>query len=120
MRCIYCQEQAGLLRRVCAACGQVVAVIEKAAGAVGPGELVDLFVAEGLGRERVEAVLDAQIGERPTVRDQMISKMANSLMRGLGMPGRQTPHDVRRVRLAAQGGAGAGTWVGGEEPPDTH
>lgn len=107
------------MRKICVPCSTVIAIIDKAAAAVGPGELVDLFAAEGLGRERVEAVLDAQIGERPTIRDQMTSNMANSLMRGLGMPGRQTPQDVRRVRLAAQSGAGAGTWSAGEKPPDS-
>ena len=116
MRCIYCQERAGLVRRVCAPCGRVVAVVERAGGEVGMADLVDLFMAEGLTREQVDVVLDAQPSGRPTLRDRLTSNMANALMRGLGMPGRQSPEDVKRIREAMKTG-GAGTWVKGEAPP---
>jgi hypothetical protein len=46
--------------------------------------------------------------------------MANALMQGLGMPGRQSPEDVKRVRQAAESGAGEGTWKSGNKPPETH
>ena len=39
-----------------------MAIVDKAAGQVGMGELVDLFVAEGLTREQVDQVLDAGFG----------------------------------------------------------
>jgi len=117
MRCLYCRERAGLLRKVCAVCARVVAVVDKAAGKVGAAQLVDLFRAEGLSREQVNRVLDAELGELPTIRDRLTSEMTNALMRGLGMPGRQSPDDVRRVRLAGREGGGAGTWSAGEEPP---
>jgi hypothetical protein len=116
MRCIYCRVHAGLIRRICQPCGKVIAVVERAGGEVGMAGLVDLFVAEGLTREQVDIVLDAQIGEEPTLRDRLTSNMANALMRGLGMPGRQSPDDVKRVREAMKTG-GAGTWVRGETPP---
>ncbi len=78
--------------------------------------LVDLFAAEGLTREEVDVVLDAQVDDQPTLRDRMTSNMTNALMRGLGMPGRQSAEDVKRVREAMKSG-GAGTWVKGEAPP---
>ncbi len=116
MRCLYCQQKAGLLRRICSVCARVVAIVERAGGQVGLAGLVDLFAAEGLTRLQVERVLDAQVSGGPTIRDRLTSEMANALMRGLGMPGRQSPEDVRRVRLAM--GGGAGTWGSGEEPPE--
>jgi hypothetical protein len=119
MRCVYCRQRAGLLRRVCALCARVVGVLERAAGRVGWTELVDLFVAEGLTRNEVDRVLDADVGGAPTLRDRMTSEMANVLMRGLGMPGRQTPDDVRRVRRGVAAGGGEGTWRTGEKPPGT-
>jgi len=79
--------------------------------------LVELFAAEGLTREQVDRVLDAQVGAAPTVRDRLTSDMTNALMRGLGMPGRQSPEDVQRVRVTMQSGAGQGSWRSGEEPP---
>lgn len=117
MRCLYCRERAGLLRRVCSVCAKVVAVIERAGGEVGIGGLVDIFAAEGLAREQVDRVLDAELGGNPTLRDRLTANMANVLMRNLGMPGRQTPEDVRRIRLAASSGQGEGVWMAGEKPP---
>lgn len=120
MRCVYCNERAGLIRRVCIRCGKVVAIVERYGGGVGLAGLVDIFVEEGLTREQVDAVLDAQIGAEPTIRDRLTSNMTNVLMRNLGMPGRQSPEDVMKVRIAMRSGGGAGTWVGGEEPPENH
>jgi hypothetical protein len=82
--------------------------------------LVDIFIEEGLTREQVDVVLDAQIGTEPTIRDRLTSNLTNVLMRNLGMPGRQSPEDVKRIRTAMTSGGGAGTWVGGEEPPEHH
>lgn len=117
MRCVFCKTRTGLFRKVCPTCGKVVAIVDKAAGQVGMGEMVDLFAAEGLSREQVDRVLDADLGSQPTIRDRLTSEMANALMRGLGMPGRQSAEDVRRVRLASGSGGGQGTWRGGEKPP---
>ncbi len=75
------------------------------------GELVDLFIAAGLTREQVDRVLDAEVGDQPTIRDRLTSRLTNALMQGLGMPGRQSPEDVRRVRLATAAG-GQGSWRG--------
>ena len=119
MRCVYCNRRAGLLRRVCGTCARVTAVVDRAAGYVGWTQLVDLFAAQGLTRADVDCVLDAEIAGAPTLRDRLTSRMANELMRNLGMPGRQTPEDVRRVRLSAAAGGGAGTWKAGEKPPET-
>lgn len=117
MRCNYCRKPARLMRRVCSPCAKVIVIVERSGGEVGIAGLVDLFIAEGLEREQVDAVLDAKIGAAPTIRDRLTSNLTNALMQGLGMPGRQTPDDVRRVREAIKAGAGAGTWSGGETPP---
>jgi hypothetical protein len=118
MRCSYCKRPAGLLRRICVKCARVVAIVDRAAGRVGWTELVDLFAAEGLKREDVDTVLDAEVAGAPTMRDRLTSRMANELMRNLGMPGRQSPEDVQRIRSAAAAGEGEGTWKAGEKPPE--
>ena len=99
MRCIYCQARAGILRKVCPPCGRIVAIVEDSAGRLGWTELIDIFAGEGLTKAEVDRVLDAEIEGAPTLRDRLTSRMANELMKGLGMPGRQSPEDVRRVRL---------------------
>jgi hypothetical protein len=118
MRCLYCRQRSGLLRRVCPVCGKVVAIVEQAGGTVGLVGLVDIFAAEGLTRIQVDRVLDAQVHGEPTLRDRLTSELTNVLMRGLGMPGRQSPEDVRRVRRAMDSGGGEGAWQAGDKPPD--
>jgi len=108
MRCVYCSKRAGIFKRTCAICAHVISVVDRAGVEVGLVGLVDIFAAEGLRREQVDRVLDAQIGENPTLRDRMTAQMANLLMRNLGMPGRQSPEDVRRVRLNMTAGGGQG------------
>ncbi len=108
------------MRRVCTPCAKVIAIVDRAGGEVGLMGLVDAFVAEGLTREQVDRVLDGQVGNDPTIRDRLTSNLTNVLMQNLGMPGRQSPEDVMRVRTAMRSGGGAGTWVGGEEPPEGH
>ncbi len=80
--------------------------------------MVDIFKAEGLTKEQVDSVLDAHVGRGPSMRDRLTSEMTNALMRGLGMPGRQSPEDVKRVRESMNSGAGQGTYTQGEEPPN--
>jgi hypothetical protein len=121
MRCVYCRQWAGLIRRTCPVCAQIVRIVEQAGPAVGLVGLVDIFAAEGLSRNQVDRVLDAQIGGQPTLRDRLTSELTNVLMRGLGMPGRQSPEDVRRVRRSIESGGpggGAGGWRFGDKPPE--
>jgi hypothetical protein len=117
MRCIYCAQRARLFKRTCAICAHIVALVDRAGAEVGLIGLVDIFAAEGLRREQVDRVLDAEIGGHPTLRDRMTSQMANVLMRNLGMPGRQSPEDVRRVRLNMA--AGGGTTDANDEPANS-
>ena len=114
MRCVYCRARSGFLKRTCATCAKVIAIVDRAGGEVGMIGLVDIFKSEGLSREEVDCVLDADAGSGPTYRDRLTSDMANALMRGLGMPGRQSPEDVMRVRKAVASGQGEGTTEAGE------
>ena len=105
------------MRRTCSTCARVIEIVDKSSGAVGFQTLVDIFKAEGLTQAQVDIVLDAHVGRGPTIRDRLTSQMTNALMRGLGMPGRQSPDDVRRVRESMNSPAGQGTYTEGEEPP---
>lgn len=106
------------MRRICLTCAKVVEIVDRAAGHVGLATMVDLFKAEGLTRGQVDCVLDAQLASTPTLRDRLTSETANALMRGLGMPGRQSPEDVKKIRESIQSGSGEGTWSATEKPPE--
>jgi hypothetical protein len=101
---------------VCPVCTRVISIIGSAAGRVGWTGLVDILAGEGLTREQVDCVLDAEVGETPTLRDQLTSRMANELMQSLGMPGRQSPEDVRRVRRGMV--SGGETCIASGKPPE--
>ncbi|MGH7838374.1 MAG: hypothetical protein ACREQC_11215 [Candidatus Binataceae bacterium] len=105
-----------MVRKVCGTCARVIVIVEREAGRVGWTDLVDQFAAAGLTRSQVDRVLDAEVGDHPALRDELTATMANTLMRGLGMPGRQSPEDVQRVRRAAASGLGEGTWASGGAP----
>jgi hypothetical protein len=90
-----------------------VAIVEALAGNLGWTELIDIFASQGFTKAEVDRVLDAEIADAPTLRDHLTSRMANELMRSLGMPGRQSAEDVRRVRLGVASG-GQPTWSAGE------
>ncbi len=105
------------MRRVCLTCTKVIQIVGRAAGHVGLATMVDLFKAEGLTQEQVDCVLDSQVGSSPTIRDRLTSETTNALMRGLGMPGRQSPEDVKKIREAMESGTGDGTWSAGQKPP---
>ncbi|HVN29402.1 MAG TPA: hypothetical protein VMT64_12985 [Candidatus Binataceae bacterium] len=116
MRCVYCRARAGLIRRTCLICAKVIQIVDRAGGQVGFQTLVDIFKSEGLTQRQVDTVFDARIGKAPTIRDRLTSQMTNALMRGLGMPGRQSPEDVMRVRESMNSEDGQGTYVHGQEP----
>jgi len=118
MRCVYCRARAGLIRRTCPTCAKVVQIVDKTGGQVGFQTLVDIFKAEGLTQQQVDTVLDAHLGHAPSIRDRLTSQMTNALMRGLGMPGRQSPEDVKRVRESMNSEAGQGTYTQGQVPPN--
>ena len=118
MRCVYCKGRAGFLRRTCPTCAKVIEIVDKSAGTVGFLTLVDIFKAAGLTQSQVDVVLDAHVGGAATIRDRLTSQMTNALMRGLGMPGRQSPEDVKKVRESMNGPGGQGTYGHGEEPPN--
>jgi hypothetical protein len=111
---MYCHTRAGILRKVCSACSRIIAVIESSAGRIGWTQLVDSFASQGFSKGEVDRVLDAEIQGAPTLRDRLTSRMTNELMKSLGMPGRQSPEDVRRVRLGLSS-HGQGTWSAGEK-----
>ncbi|MGA9313673.1 MAG: hypothetical protein WBV77_03485, partial [Solirubrobacteraceae bacterium] len=79
MRCLYCRRWAGLIRRTCPVCGKIISIVERAGPTVGLVGLVDIFAAEGLTREQVDRVLDAQSGGQPTLRDRLTSELTNVL-----------------------------------------
>lgn len=62
------------------------------------GTILELFIATGAPREKVERFLDADPDGTGSVRDQIAADMSNQLLEALGQHGRQTALGVKRLR----------------------
>ena len=74
------------------------------------GSLMDLFIATGVPRDKVEKFLGAERAGGATVRDQIAADMTNQLLEAFGQRRRQTAGGVRRIRER-------GNWVGLDQRP---
>jgi len=62
------------------------------------GTMMELFIASGAPREKVESFLLADLDGAGAVRDRIAADMTNDLLRALGQAGRQTAGEVERIR----------------------
>ena len=119
MRCRYCAEYVGLFRRCCADCRTLLDVYEGHRDDIALSELLDRFIATGVARPKIEAVLERDPDGTGSVRDRVTADMSNRLLAAMGVAATQTAADVRKLR--EQGGSGASTSrpAGDAAPPRT-
>ena len=102
-----CGERAGLFRRQCGDCGTLLRIYADTRGEIGLSQLLDRFIAAGIPRPKIEAVLASDPDGEGALRDRITADMTNRLLADMGVAGRQTAADVKRLR--DQGGGGAST-----------
>jgi len=119
MRCRYCAEYVGLFRRRCADCRSLLDVYERHRGDVALSELLDRFIATGVARTKIEAVLDRDPDGTGSIRDRVTADMANHLLAAMGVASNQTAADVRRLRERGAGGASTTRPTTDAMPPRT-
>ncbi len=119
MRCRYCAQYLGPFRRCCRDCRTLLDVYERLRGDVALSELLDRFIATGIARRKIEAVLARDPDGRGSVRDQVTAAMANHLLAAMGVPAQQTALDVRRLRERGGGNASTTRPAGDVVPPRT-
>jgi hypothetical protein len=117
MRCRYCAEYAGLLRRRCAECSCLLDLYDRHRGDIALSELLDRFIATGVARAKIEAVLDRDPDGTGSLRDRVTADMANQLLAAMGVASTQTATDVRRLRERGGGGASTTRPTGDATPP---
>jgi hypothetical protein len=97
-RCRYCSENAGIFARVCADCRKLLARVGELRGRVGYGEFLDGLERTGVAREKIVKFLKADPDGRGSIQDQVTAEMTTELMRVMGIAGRQTTEEVKRIR----------------------
>lgn len=96
--CIYCQEPAGWLVKVCGDCKKLMARADELRGKVSYGRFLDGLEATGVAQEKILKFLQADPQGKGSLQDQVTAEMTTELMRVMGISGRQTPQEVKRIR----------------------
>jgi hypothetical protein len=95
---MYCGDGARVFSRVCPDCKKLLGRVEELRGRVGYGEFLDGLEQTGVAREKIMTFLKADPEGKGSVQDQVTAEMTSELMKVMGIPGRQTANEVKRIR----------------------
>lgn len=96
--CVYCGERAGLFGKSCGECKKLLARVDELRGKVGFGQFLDGLAETGVAKDKILKFLDADPDGKGSVRDQVTAEMTSELMKVMGIAGRQTAPEVKRIR----------------------
>jgi hypothetical protein len=72
--------------------------VQELRGTVGYGEFLDGLEQTGVAKEKIMVFLTADPDGTGSVQDQVTAEMTTQLMKVMGIPGRQTAEEVKRIR----------------------
>jgi hypothetical protein len=75
-----------------------MARVDELRGRVGYGVFLDGLEETGVPKEKIITFLTADPEGKGSVQDQVTAEMTTELMKVMGMPGRQTANQVKRIR----------------------
>ena len=87
-----------MLARICADCKLLLACVEQLRGRVGFGEFLDGLEKTGVSKEKIMTFLKADPDGKGSIQDQVTAEMATELMKVMGIAGRQSAPEVKRIR----------------------
>jgi hypothetical protein len=96
--CAYCGEKAGIWARMCQDCKKLMARVEELRGHVGYGEFLAGLERTGVAKGKIITFLKADPDGKGSVQDQVTAEMTTELMKVMGISGRQSPQEVKRIR----------------------
>jgi hypothetical protein len=97
-KCRYCGERTGLFGRSCADCKKLLARVSELRGKVSYGQFLDGLEQTGVDKEKILRFLTADSDGAGSIQDQVTAEMTTELMNIMGMSGRQTAQEVKRIR----------------------
>jgi hypothetical protein len=97
-KCVYCGARSGFFGRVCGDCKKLLARVQELRGKVSYGQFLDGLEQTGVDKEKILLFLQADPDGKGSVQDQVTAEMTTELMNVMGMSGRQTPQEVKRIR----------------------
>jgi hypothetical protein len=87
-----------MLARVCADCKKLLACVAELRGGAGYGEFLDGLERTGVAKEKIVKFLKADPNGNGSIQDQVTAEMTTELMKVMGIGGRQTAGEVKRIR----------------------
>jgi hypothetical protein len=97
-KCVYCGARAGLFGRACADCKKLLARVAELRGKVSYGQFLDGLAETGIDKEKILVFLKADPDGAGSIQDQVTAEMTSELMKVMGIAGRQTAQEVKRIR----------------------
>ena len=103
-RCVYCEERAGFISRVCKDCRKLVACIKDLEASFGYRQLLDALLDTGVHPDKVERFMDADPDKTGSLNQQVTARMTNELMKDLGQPTEMKAEHVREIQVRIERG----------------
>ena len=83
---------------MCGDCKKLLARVQQLRGKVSYGQFLDGLEQTGVNKEKILIFLQADPDGKGSVQDQVTAEMTTELMNVMGISGRQTPEEVKRIR----------------------
>ena len=97
-RCPYCAERIRFWTKLCPDCKKLVGKVRELRGGSGYGQFLAGLEETGVAKEKILAFLQADPDGKGSVQDQITAEMASELMVVMGLKGKQTADDVKKIR----------------------
>ena len=101
-RCAYCNDSTGFWSTICKECKTLLTRVEELRGRVGYGEFLSGLEETGVSPNKIMIFLKADPDGKGSIQDQVTADMANELLTVMGIPERQKPEDVKRIRRSTE------------------
>jgi hypothetical protein len=82
-----------------------MACVQEMRGHVGYGEFLEGLEKTGISKDKIMRFLKADPDGKGSVQDQVTAEMTTELMKVMGISGRQTPEEVKRIRDSVEKGS---------------
>ena len=97
-RCLYCAQRIRFWTKLCPDCKKLLAKVGELRGGSGYGQFLAGLEETGVAKEKIVAFLQADPDGKGSVQDRITAEMASELMVVMGLKGKQTAEDVKKIR----------------------
>ena len=97
-KCVYCGARSSLFGRNCGDCKKLLVRVTELRGKVSYGQFLEGLEQTGVDKAKILQFLTADPDGAGSIQDQVTAEMTTELMRVMGISGRQTAQDVKRIR----------------------